>query len=105
MSEQMAHDPKADAVMVEDVESRDDDRRTVNKGGVDLYKNDAIVLIPTPSPDPKGSPYVFSLQDDRLTSNRPTESPDMAQISHNNDGWSLFGLRGPGHLRPRCRVP
>lgn len=51
----MALDPKADAVMVEDVESRDDHSRNDNMGGVDLYKNDAIVLIPTPSPDPKGT--------------------------------------------------
>lgn len=50
----MSNNPKVDAVMVEDVESRDDLKGHNNKGGVDLYKNDAIVLIPTPSPDPNG---------------------------------------------------
>ncbi|KAJ4379151.1 hypothetical protein N0V86_005194 [Didymella sp. IMI 355093] len=39
--------------MIEDVESQDDNKPQDKKGGVDLYKNDAIVLIPTPSPDPK----------------------------------------------------
>lgn len=58
-------------------------------GTVRLIDHNEVVLIPTPSPDPRGeiSPPECGLQ--RLTGFRSTEPSAMAQMGHNLHSQSL----------------
>lgn len=54
---------KAQATSIDDVESDKSSHPAVaTSGGVNLYKDNAIVLIPTPSPDPKGTHALIAVR-------------------------------------------
>lgn len=53
-------DTKPATTRVEDINlNQDDVEPKANTGGPQLFQNNAVVLIPTPSPDPKGKQSFF----------------------------------------------
>lgn len=96
---------KPDVDAVEDIIKTPHHEAHDASGTVNLYQDGTVVLVPTPSPDPKGKNTIPSGYRQLTSFNRSSQLARLAQVHDHPPRRFLLRYLSPGNLRSRLRRP